>query len=179
MAYIPSSHIEKKYTNGNEYAYATNGKKYIGPYVTINKNQFYSGETFNNSSIELIPISLSGPEIIDYDLFTNFKNLDLKTFSPVVYSYSSPNEQDYKNRFYKRYFVKNRSIKIGGITEVNYETFIDLVNRKGKYDYNVYDPFYINWNLKESLRNSEQIEALTKTYIGLKSYLKNTSQFVI
>jgi hypothetical protein len=178
--YIPSSHIEKKYTNGDEYIYATNRKRYIGPYVIINKNQFYSGETFNNSSIELIPVSNSNDvSIIKYDLFTNFRNLDLKTFSPVVYSYHSPNEQDYKNRFYKRYFVKNRSIKIGGITEVNYETFIDLVNRKGKHDYNVYDSFYINWNLKEPLRNSEQIEILNRTYIGLKSYLKDPSQFVV
>ena len=71
--------------------------KFINFNFIINKNQFYSGETLTNSSIELIPVSSSGPEVIDYDLFSNFKNFDLKTFSPVIYSYSSPNEQDYKN----------------------------------------------------------------------------------
>jgi hypothetical protein len=178
--YIPSSHIEKRYTNGDEFIYSTNRKKYIGPYIIINKNQFYSGEIFNTSSIRLIPISESTDfsSIIKYDIFSNFRNLDLKTFSPVLYSYSSPNERDYQNGFYKRYFSKNRTIKIGGIIEINYETFIDLRDKRGKYDYNIYDSFYIIWNLKEPLRNSEQIELLNRTYIGLKSYLKDPSQFV-
>jgi hypothetical protein len=178
MTYIPSSHIERKYTNGNEFTYSTNGKRYIGPYIIINKNQFFSGTELNNNSIRLIPVSSSGSELIDYDSFSNFRNLDLKTFSPVLYSYSSPNERDYQNGFYKRYFSKNRTIKIGGIIEINYETFIDLRNKRGKYDYNIYDSFYIRWNLKEPLRNSEQIELLNRTYIGLKSYLKDPSQFV-
>jgi hypothetical protein len=179
MTYIPSSFIEKKHTNGNEFAYSTTGKRYIGYYNIINGNKFYSGETFDKNSIELIRISDSSiPEIIDYDIISDFKVFDLKSFSPINFSYNSPTEQDYQKGSYKRYFVKNRSIKVGGIIEVDYETFKDLVDQGGKYDYNIYEPFYINWNLTQTQRNIDQLNLLSRRYLGLKSYLKNPSQFV-
>jgi hypothetical protein len=180
MTYIPSAFIEKKYTNGNEYVYSTNGKKYIGYYNIINGNKFYSGDIFNNNSIELFPISnLSDlPETIDYDIVSDFKFFNLKSFSPINFSYNPPNEQDYQKGSYRRYFVKNRLTKIGGITEVNYETFKDLFDQGGKYDYNIYEPFYINWNLTQIQRNIDQLNLLSRRYLGLKSYLKNPSQFV-
>jgi hypothetical protein len=178
--YIPSSFIEKKYTNGDEFIFSTNRKKYIGPYVIINGNKFYSGEIYNNSSIELIPVPKPEeiPSIIKYDVLSDFKVFDLKSFSPINFSYNPPTEQDYQKGSYKRYFVKNRSIKAGGITEVDYETFKDLVDQGGKHDYNIYEPFFINWNLTQTQRNIDQLNLLSRRYLGLKSYLKNPSQFV-
>jgi len=180
MTFIPSSHIERKYTNGGEYQNPLTGRPHVGPYVIINSNQYFTGENYTNESVRLvsIPDAQSTPPIVAYDVLSGFRNFDLKTFTPIVYAYNPPSEQDYTLGSYKRYIAKNNSIHFGGFTEINYDTFIDLKDKEGKHDYYKYSVFTVNWNLKETLRNVDTLELLERVYPGIKLYLKIPSQFV-
>lgn len=179
MTFIPSSHIERKFTNGDEYILSTTRKNYIGPYVILNSNRYFTGEDFTDNSIELFlnPRNNDIP-IVPYDILSNFKNINLKSFSPINYFYSSPTTQNYNEGFYNRYIAKNKNIPVGGFTEINYRTFDDLVNQKGQHDYYQYDAFLVRWNLKEYRRNEDRLNILERTYPGIKRYLKDPSQFV-
>jgi hypothetical protein len=180
MNYILPSNIVRKFTNGGEYVERSTGKNYVGPYVTINERFYFSGENMSETSIELVPVPspVDLPPVNEYDFYSNFKNYDIKSFKPLYYSHNPPSQKDYEKGSYRRYFAKNNLIKVGGITEIDYITFTDLIKKNGTYDYHKYSPFYIQWDLVSSEKNKSTILSLSNRYHGLQAYLKNPNQFV-
>ena len=133
--YIPSSKISKKTTKDNEsFVYKKNKNPYKGPYIETTEGRYYAGH--NNNKV--------GPEIVkqqstDFDqrsrgkLFGvgrgiktfNIIKKDIKeqienTMSPST-SKPIPTNEDYKNGFFIRYFLK----RINGdfYIEINKTTF--------------------------------------------------------
>ena len=177
--YIPSSKISKKTTKDNEsFVYKKNKNPYKGPYIETTEGRYYAGH--NNNKV--------GPEIVkqqstDFDqrsrgkLFGvgrgiktfNIIKKDIKeqienTMSPST-SKPIPTNEDYKNGFFIRYFLK----RINGefYIEINKTTFNSISKMKPEYDYNLYEIGNIQWNITGpdlQKRNASNIKMVEKKH---------------
>jgi len=140
MKYNPID-INKKtfYTKGKEYM-SFDGVEYIGYYYSKNNILFTDNDDklykYNNNSNFIDYLNLSGTFI--YDKFTDPYN-----YIPV------PNETDYDNTYFERYFIKKRNDIKSSVIEIDKKQFDTLTdnNNKGIDNY-LYYGIKFNWVIK-------------------------------
>jgi hypothetical protein len=151
---IPKSQYKIKYTNGGELRIKSETDSYIGYYMQTSRNKLYAGTDGFNPGPILIPVdfapSLKNPNpstnveiynILEQHFQKNF--LGGTIIPPMMKKY--PTELDYRRGFFKRYFTK----RINGTSyqEVEEDVYKNIINRQGKYDYNLYEAGDIIWYL--------------------------------
>lgn len=96
MPYYPLSQIQTNlFTNGGEYAFATNLTQYKGPYYKTSDGKFYSGKIPNNQSQEIIPINeVNGQPLEDEQ---TFETLPSKTIN-IVNEFSTDSAATFSNK---------------------------------------------------------------------------------
>lgn len=116
--------------------------------------------------------------VVDY---SKLKNIDLfkdtkKKFLPQQY-YPKPTEENYSIGAFERYFVVKANEYL--YTEVNKDTYTNLLNKDKQWDYINYIPFKLIWTLtgeeEEVARTNRNIVLLTEKRlkkIGLQQFLK-------
>jgi len=177
--YYPKSQIKPNlYTNGGEFAYASNSQEYIGYYFKISTGKYFSGRNQDDKPNEEL---LS----IDADITTNETLLSTDSAVVVVdpiYSYVTntpvpsptsipvfnpnvPTQQDYQNGEFRRYFCKKTNEVI--YIEINQDTFDKLVAKDTQILWQLYQPFNITWQLTG---NIEQVARINKNSVELVSF---------
>lgn len=159
--YYPLSQITTNlYTNGEEFIIFSSRTPYSGYYWKNSKGEHFTGKTPQDTpNLKLIPLvkdSLinvnENENITSYynktdDNSINYLNLinpDAPGLPPT-FSPNIPNENDYKNGEYKRYFCKKINELI--YLEINRDTYNKLISQDPKIQYSYYLPFNISWYL--------------------------------
>jgi len=189
--YYPKSQIKPNlYTNGGEFAYASNNQEYIGYYFKISTGKYFSGRNQDDKPNEEL---LS----INTDITTNETALSIDSAVVVVdplYSYVTntpvppptaipsfnpniPTQQDYQNGEFRRYFCKKTNEVI--YIEINQDTFDKLVAKDSQVLWQLYQPFNITWQLtgdKQHVarinKNSVELVSFRNKFPRLEEYLK-------
>lgn len=150
-------------------------KPYRGMYIVTYKGEYYEGESPQEAKRQLILKS-------DYEKSKKSEN----TLPPIKQTQEGPTEADYKNKKYKRYFVKD--LRKGKILEVDQKEF----NKAETYP--SHSTLSIEWDLSTPVddtyfrgylyigsasRNSKTVESAEKIMKGIKNLLNNPKQFVV
>jgi len=187
MAYLPKSQITLKYTDppsnsethdNIEYQYLSNGKLYNGPYLESSTGIKYAGISNLVLGPQIVPISnIKTDKILgdnlNVDRFNVLKS-DIKSFLsktiPIPSIKKYPLETNYNNGYFLRYFSKR--INSSGYQEIDKEIYNDIKNKKGTYDYNLYEIGSIKWKLKGNVfkDNALALQKLERTFKNI-SYL--------
>lgn len=109
------------------------------------------------------------------------------------YFLPSPTEQDYKRGAIIRYFCQRVGTKTPTIIEISENTYNDLNDKKGAYNYVLYQQYKMFWKISGPLyddntlrtipiagiisTNQKIVENSNKQFKGLKEYLKDLAQF--
>jgi len=109
------------------------------------------------------------------------------------YFLPSPTEQDYKRGAIIRYFCQRVGTKTPTIIEISKDTYDDLNDKKGAYNYVLFQHYKIFWKISGPLYDDNTLRTITiagiistnqkivensnKQFKGLKDYLKDLAQF--
>jgi hypothetical protein len=155
MPYIPKSKITIKNTHNGSLVYKDTKDPYIGTYIQTSKGKYYVGTSNTNLGPELILNDLvdggrntfggSKDTVIYHHLKSNIKKF-LNNTHPVPVVKSTPTESDYKKGYYRRYFAKR--VNGNQYLEIDKEIYNDIYNKKGRYDYNLYNVGSLIWSIK-------------------------------
>ena len=179
MAYYPQSQIKTNlYTNGNEYIVSATGASYTGYYWKTSKGEYFSGKTPQDlPSQKLNPIPASSQNVSTTKTITVpsvYSSILKQSQSKIILqnSYPQPTQNDYNVGEFVRYFCKKANeLKY---LEISKDNYFDLVNRNPQYDYALYSPFYIHWQLTG---NKEQVYNTNKNMVQLTMQRQNLYQF--
>lgn len=170
MAYIPKNKIQTGlYTNGGEYALASNQQEYIGPYYKLYNGKTYSGINQNDPTTQ---------EIV------NFEPNSSPISSPIfIYNPLLPTPQDYKNGVFTRYFSIRRNQLL--FTEINNNTYKLFQQQDSQVPWQLYRVFSLSWELTGNInkvaqtnKNITEIVEQREKAVGLGLYLKeNWTQY--
>ena len=165
MTYIPKNKIQTGlYTNGGEYALASNQQDYSGPYYKLYNGKFFTGNGPNDTTTkELIPtpfIDGGGPP------------LQTIPYNPLL-----PTPQDYKNGVFTRYFSIRRNQPL--FTEIDKDTYDKYQQQDPQVLWNLYRTFSLSWELTGNInqvaqtnKNITEIVEQKEKAVGLGLYLK-------
>ena len=167
--YYPLSQIQTNlYTNGGELTIASNGASYSGYYWKTSKGEYFSGKTPQDlPSQKLIfntpqQLSFGGTvsTMVDESIYSILKPFTPKT---SISSYApQPTSDDYNVGEFVRYFYKKiNELKYLEISKTDY---FNLTKKNPKYDYALYMPFYLHWQLTG---NKEQVYTVNKNITQL------------
>jgi len=192
MAYYPKSQIKTNlYTNGTLFVLYS-GAPYVGYYYKTSKGQFFSGKTPQDlPQFELTdktdqPIGgfpqqqnpLFDSQFTEYNYSSSFQTFgeynasvypqyNLEFLKPTPSSISpKPTPEEYKIGEFRRYFLKKTN-QIQYI-EVNKTTFNSIVKKEPTYDWTLYYPFFITWQLTG---NKEKVAEVNRniTLLAMKN----------
>jgi len=160
MAYFPKSKIQVKETSGDEFIYSISKKSYKGFYIEFSDGNYYAGTNPRN-----LGESIEKPEVMSnsfgdsndfqkYKLIRNGIFQILKKHKEIPTLKNIPTEKDYERGYYPRYFVKRINLKYG-FMETNKETYDSMIKKENKYDYNLYIPGSIIWDLTNSTESNK------------------------
>jgi hypothetical protein len=176
--YIPKSKISSpKYTSGGQFVFKQSKLPYIGNYYSVSDGSFFSGNAPNDkNSKELIR---STPKQID-------------NFVPKYY-YPTPTENDYKNGFIVRYFLKKRNASFAEIIEISSGDYQKTLFRNGPIDTEAYASIKLNWKITGPLHddfrdknfpkagivetNQKLVKLKEKIFPGFSLFIKDYAQF--
>lgn len=199
MSYYPKSRILSNLkANPGEFTNIS-GISYTGDYYMTFDGKYYSGTGPNTSySIELVranqPIESrlipTLNNIIYNRINPNLNILELK--DPVSY-YPVPTPQDYEKGKIIRYFAKQRITRKFKIIEIDRNTFEDIWNEKGVYNFPMWKVTSLFWQISGPLHderpngfvvtagvidtNQRVTEQKDKVFFGIKQYLTDYKQF--
>jgi hypothetical protein len=176
--YLPKSKYNGPFTatgGENELLVKENLKPFRGKYIVTYKNQYFEGESPQLAKRELVLKK-------DYEKSLTKDN----ETRPIKATIAGPTENDYKNKIYTRYFIKD--LRKGKIVEVNDKEFnvssklpshssIEL-----EWDLSVpADDTYYNGYLYigSASRNAETVLNAENLMRGIKDKLKDPKQFVV
>ncbi len=161
--YYPKSQIKPNlYTNGDEYALATNNQPYIGLYYSLSNGQLFSGKSpGQGQNIALIPLkNLVNSQGIDEDitdtLFSIPSSRDSNVYTALTKNkYSSksipisvkrfPTNEDYKIGEFQRYFCKKNTSNL--YLEIDVKVYENLVDNSSNIAFELYTPISLPWRL--------------------------------
>lgn len=135
MIYYPLAKITPNlYTSGNELFIVSTGQDYRGYYFSAYDGKYFTEKTPNEASIELKKYETSTKP-------SSIASLGYKSTPPKDSSASSytpvPTEDDYKNGYMVRYFIKRVNGDLSTIKEVTKDDFEDIRD----------NPLYVNTSL--------------------------------
>jgi hypothetical protein len=199
--YYPTSQITPNlFTNGGEFTIITDKSDYAGYYFKTSKGKYFTGRNQDDRpNIELIPSILQSAEkaelsieqqstpvdtTINYptefnvELYNNLKKVNTNdsvltpTYNPVL-----PTQQNYQAGEFRRYFCKKTNEY--QYIEINQDTFTKLAAKDPQILWQLYQPFFIDWQLtgdKQKVaqinRNSTELVVFRNKFFGLNEYLK-------
>lgn len=153
MAYFPKQSINYRDAEPGQFIFRKNKNPYEGPMMETSTGRFYAGRDPMNLSQELVKKTTVTPAQFGFnrevDLFNDnkpyifTKTKKLKTPPP---SRIGPSEKDYERGYYTRYYMY-RTNDENQIFEISEQTFRDTVNKKVKFDRNLYKVGSIVWAL--------------------------------
>ena len=154
MAYFPKQSINYRNSSEGEFVFRTNNNPYEGSLMETSTGRFYAGNDPMNLSKELIKKKELNPVQFGYNsnvkLFNSLKSNTFnkqKKFKTPTSSRIGPSEKDYKRGYYTRYYMF-RTNNEEQIYEISKKTFQDTIDKKVKFDKNLYKVGSIIWALK-------------------------------
>lgn len=173
--YYPESQIIKNIHSNGELVYKYTGLPYVGYYYKVSSGLMFDKEPNNPLTQELInPKTNNSSRVTDSINVYNYTQLinshpESKNQIPQS-SFTLPQEQDYKNTEFIRYFCKKAN-EISYI-EIDKTTFDKLKNKNQDINYKLYIPFDLRWKIvgiKEEVYNinKQMVEYVIK---NLKMY---------
>jgi len=202
MSYFPKSRIiTSQKANPGEFI-TEEGKSYVGSYYITYDGKYFAGD--NPQTVIKLPLIKSElpksgdikiPKNKDTSTFNrlnkgNISMVELIEPSPF---YPKPTEQDYSFKKITRYFAKQRTIRNFKIIEIDQNTYTDLFNEGGIYNYPLWKVTSLFWQISGPLyderpngtivragvidTNQRIIDNKEKTFSGIKQYLTNLQQF--
>ena len=134
-------------------------------------------------------LSSDNPEALDGVTFSNYTSVlnyaqlkNINTYNPPTqflpyYSPTLPNQQDYQNGEFQRYFCKKTN-EIQYI-EINLDQFSKLVGKDPQIEFSLYQPFTITWiltgteeNVAKTNRNIVELASKRQKLPRFADYLK-------
>ena len=195
--YYPKSQITPNlYTNGGEFVYANTKEAYSGYYFKVSTGKYFTGRNQDDRpNLELIQFSFDGvsldnlpttlPLSSTYTLLndtsvTVYEYNQLKTSNSQYlpfYSPTLPTQQNYQAGEFRRYFCKKTNEY--QYIEINQEQFDKLLAKDSQILWQLYQPFFIDWQLtgdKQQVaqvnRNATELVIFRNKFLGLNEYLK-------
>lgn len=201
--YYPKNKVKTNLkTNGGEFM-TSEGKLYVGDYYELPTGDVRAGK---------FPVSASDPQLFPASSISKtFKNVTSKEVDYIVNTgretsmrnvnngltppsyFPDPKEADYRKGVIIRYFCRQLNKSNSQIIEISKDTFDDLVNKKGTYNYTLYKPLKLFWKISGPLyddntlrtvpisgivsTNKKIVENNDKNFKGIKEYLSDLAQF--
>lgn len=190
MKYYPKSQIKTGlYTKGNEFIVTQTGQQYIGEYWGISTGEFFSGKGPDyNPSFKLSPVSQinkntlkvenspveedSTSYYIPDETYNNIKNIPLNQQAPRYPKQyvSSPNENDFKNGYMMKYFLKKGNEY--KYIEISQSEYLLYISKSSTIPNELFIPKSMKWELnKDNSYNVAYIEN-TMGWYGFTQYFK-------
>lgn len=190
--YYPESRIVKYNTPKNNLI-DNYGNPYKGPYYVTFDGSYFSGDGPNDMSSKPLFINHDVPNTNSIDSNQNIifdklnPNLNVSNLDDVPSYVIDKNKLDYNKKNIIRYFAKERKPRNFIIKEINQDSYNDIVNREGKYNYSKWDVISLMWVIssgklsKDFVYNQNQriVNQKNKHMIGLNVYLNDYTQFSI
>jgi hypothetical protein len=198
--YYPASQIVRNlYTAGKEYMTIDN-IEYIGFYHSYIDGTVMTGAVYDSVESKVLKLyvdTVTQPESILYtdsiSKGANSRTNVLYTTQPV-FTYVQPQEKDFINGKFKRYFIKRRNYQsINDIFEIDHTQYKLWKQIKSGIDESLYDAISIDWllvgPLQDVIENSIVIrpgvtttnERITRNasvnFIGLDTYVTDFIEF--
>lgn len=199
--YYPKSRISKPIKSmSGEFTYP-DGSEYIGVYYKTYDKKYFTGENpLSKISTEIfkIPqkedINLRISRSKQSEIFTKLNpTLEISSFEEPKPYIVKPSEKDYLLGKITRYFAKERKVRIFKIIEIDKDTFIDINNQEGVYNYPGWDVISMFWQISGPKNNeivggnvvkagiidtNKRIVSMkNKKFIGLDKYITNFLQY--
>lgn len=196
--YFPKSRISKPLQSTSGDFININGTPYIGTYYKTYDNRFFTGTSpLDKTTKEIKKIPPRTNRLIHGVNNSKYQSINtdvrLSEFIEPKPHIVIPTEIDYSMGKITRYFAKERKIRIFKIIEINKETFQDISNQEGIYNYPGWDVISMFWQIsgpKNNIisggnivkvgiedTNKRIIDIKNKNFIGLKEYLTNLTQY--
>jgi hypothetical protein len=177
--YYPLSQIQTNlHTNGNELALVSTGLPYTGYYWKTSKGEYFSGKNPQDlPSQKLVLIDTQSQTTATVKTITVpsvYSSILKQSQSKIILqnSYPQPTQDNYNVGEFVRYFCKKANeLKY---LEISKDNYFNLTNKNPQYDYALYIPFYIHWQLTG---NEEQVYNTNKNIVQLTMQRQNLYQF--
>ena len=195
--YYPKSQITPNlYTNGGEFLNLETNQPYSGYYYKISTGKYFTGRNQDDRpNVELIPlqVNISSPSTsttvqsnytatvnvyeLNNEQYLNITNQEAVSIIVPTYNPTLPTQQDYQIGEFRRYFCKKTNEYT--YIEINQSQFDKLVIKDPQILWQLYQPFFIDWQLtgdKQQVaqvnRNSTDLVVFRNKFFGLNEYLK-------
>ena len=185
MSYIPKSKIIIKNTSGQELMYKISKEDYAGEFIETSGGKFYAGNNTSDLSTELIKnVENANVDFGDHPDVLNYKNIKtapsdfLKKTNPVIGTKPKPTNEDYKQGWFNRYFIKKHNSNIDYI-EIDEKTYVELYQRSSTYDWRLYEVGEIQWALEGNVEgiNKLNIKNLNKRFPFLSNFFPILNEY--
>lgn len=169
MAYVPKNKIQTNLYTGigtPTLSFTTqNGKAYIGSYYRMYNGKYFSGKTPNDPNTqEIFPVAPDG-----LPLRGNKTN-------PTPYSPLIPNQQDYQNGEFIRYFICR--INQPMFIEISKDSFNKYKQKDPTISWRLYKPFSLFWVLTGDINQVAQTNKNVTEYIETKEKVEGLSIYL-
>jgi hypothetical protein len=200
MYYPKSRVITNKIALPGELIFSS-GKEYSGKYWMTYDGKYFGGEypDITKKLIKSSVVDIISPNSKILNTSTNSKLIrinssisvvDLKDPNPF---YPNPTNEDYDNGNIIRYFAKQRKIRNYKFIEIDKNTFEDIDNQNGIYNYPMWDVTSIFWKISGPLvstfngniitragvidTNQRLVILKNREFIGINEYLTDFKEF--
>jgi hypothetical protein len=163
--YYPKSQITPNlYTNGDEFVNALNQEAYTGYYFKISNGKYFTGRNQDdrpNVELVLLKANLASPNLStqvqtnysatvntiesNNEQYLNITHQDPTTVIVPTYNPTTPTQLNYQSGEFRRYFCKKTNEY--QYIEINQDTFDKLVAKDSQILWQLYQPFFIDWQL--------------------------------
>jgi hypothetical protein len=197
--YYPKSRILTSQTTKGKEFLLPSGNTYKGNYYITYDGKYITGDnpTSKNQQIlskinqEINSNKLSNQQ--NNQVYRNLNNIDLEelidpnSYIPII------SGEDYKLGKITRYFAKKRQPRGFVIIEIDRDSFTDIKDQKGIYNYAKWDVTSLLWQISGPLNNELKegnivragildtnkriVDLKNKNFIGVKEYLTDLSKF--
>ena len=187
--YFPKSQIKSnQYTNGGELQVKSTGQEYKGCYFTTSKGDYYSGKSPNDTPNDVLiqipsqvgkvdgeSIPLKNYYVADFDYYQSKQYpLDRKAPRLPIQTLGKPTEQDNKNGFFYRYFVKKGNEN--KFIEISKDEYNIFRSQQPYVQWQLYIPTKIKWDIQG---DREQVYNGNKTVVSLTEQRENLPGFTL
>ena len=177
--YLPKSKYSVKETSAGTFIYEFSKREVKGgSYIAMSDGTFFAGNNIQeiSPSDKLIPsakekkdntyILTTDYEATSYNFLTNKGKKISKQqdkLEPLYPTKPAPTSEDYIKGYFYRYFAKRKNSSTE-YYEIDEETYKDLKDKGGKYDYNLYVTQKMKWDLTDSAKktNNTSIRLMKK-----------------
>jgi hypothetical protein len=195
--YYPKSQITPNlYTNGGEFISTINQEAYTGYYFKISNGKYFTGRNQDDRpNVELVLLEANLPSQnqstqvqtnysatvntieSNNEQYLNITHQDPTTVIVPTYNPIPPTQLNYQSGEFRRYFCKKTNEY--QYIEINKDTFDKLLAKDSQILWQLYQPFFIDWQLtgdKQQVaqvnKNATELVIFRNKFFGLNEYLK-------